>query len=637
MKHFNYLIGLIIAVFFELVMYFYIDKKSGKRRHLVYAFKSSIYCMVLWCVALIVQILMINYTDINPLYADFVVYIAIAFLPISFFFIAYSFSHNDFEFKKWFLLLGIVPTLTVLILWTNNIHHLFYEVYSINPSGTVFGPYFYIHSVYTYGLFVVDIIMMMKNSVKMSGAFSKQSLFIILGSLVPLIINLSGMTIFKMNIYVTPISFVFSVFFFTIAILKYNFLDLAPIALQRIVNQMSDSYLVINKYGEISDCNKAFENVFKVKKEDIVGKNFKTIKFNNVLSIKNKNINSYIENAQKNDKIYKIDAKLKDESIYFNIEVSGIFANNQCLGVLILFKDITQHIIDMQNLKNNQSVLMEKERLATLGQMIGGVAHNLKTPIMSISGATEGLEDLIVEYDNSIGDPDVTGEDHHAIAKDMLNWIVKIRSYDNYMSDIITAVKGQAVNMNESQHETFTIEELLSRVNILMKHELKEALVTINEDIQISKNTEISGNVNSLVQVVNNLISNAIQSYGPVDPMQKSTASGSSFIQGNGSDIASSKDIGQKISKVNTEKTIDLIISEKNDSIVISVTDHGCGMTDEVKNKLFKEMITTKGHNGSGLGLFMSYSTIKGNFQGDMNFTSKVGKGTTFNITLPRK
>ena len=70
------------------------------------------------------------------------------------------------------------------------------------------------------------------------------------------------MTIFKMNIYVTPISFVFSVFFFTIAILKYNFLDLAPIALQRIVNQMSDSYLVINKYGEISDCNKAFENVF---------------------------------------------------------------------------------------------------------------------------------------------------------------------------------------------------------------------------------------------------------------------------------------------------------------------------------------------------------------------------------------
>ena len=48
-------------------------------------------------------------------------------------------------------------------------------------------------------------------------------------------------------------------------------------------------------------------------------------------------------------------------------------------------------------------------------------------------------------------------------------------------------------------------------------------------------------------------------------------------------------------------------------------------------------MVTTKGHNGSGLGLFMSYSTIKGHFNGDLNFKSKVGVGTTFNIVLPVK
>ena len=290
----------------------------------------------------------------------------------------------------------------------------------------------------------------------------------------------------------------------------------------------------------------------------------------------------------------------------------------------------------MQNLKDNQSILMEKERLATLGQMIGGVAHNLKTPIMSIAGATEGLEDLVNEYEKSIEDPDVTVSDHHAIASDMKNWIAKIRSYDNYMSDIITAVKGQAVNMNEDQNDSFTIEELISRVNILMKHELKEALVTINEQIEVDKHTKIYGNVNSLVQVVNNLISNAIQSYGPPDTtMQVSRATGSSFIKGDGADLGSGKKIGQKISDVSTSRAIDLIISKKSGSIVISVIDHGCGMSKEIQNKLFKEMITTKGHNGSGLGLFMSYSTIKGNFQGDMNFTSEPGKGTTFNIILP--
>ena len=95
------------------------------------------------------------------------------------------------------------------------------------------------------------------------------------------------------------------------------------------------------------------------------------------------------------------------------------------------------------------------------------------------------------------------------------------------------------------------------------------------------------------------------------------------------------KQSGQKISDVSTSRSIDLIISKKNDSIVITVSDHGSGMTKEIKNKLFKEMITTKGHNGSGLGLFMSYSTIKGNFKGDINFESELGKGTTFNIILP--
>ena len=90
---------------------------------------------------------------------------------------------------------------------------------------------------------------------------------------------------------------------------------------------------------------------------------------------------------------------------------------------------------------------MESERLASLGQLIGGIAHNLKTPIMSISGASEGLSDLVKEYDSSIDDPEVTSKDHHDIANDMTEWIDKIKTYTSYMSDVITAVKGQAVNL----------------------------------------------------------------------------------------------------------------------------------------------------------------------------------------------
>lgn len=90
---------------------------------------------------------------------------------------------------------------------------------------------------------------------------------------------------------------------------------------------------------------------------------------------------------------------------------------------------------------------------------------------MSISGAAEGLTDLINEYNASVENSQVTVEDHHAIASDMSSWVEKIKNYTEYMSDVITAVKGQAVNLSKEEQVSFTVEELLKRVNILMKHE----------------------------------------------------------------------------------------------------------------------------------------------------------------------
>ena len=255
---------------------------------------------------------------------------------------------------------------------------------------------------------------------------------------------------------------------------------------------------------------------------------------------------------------------------------------------------------NIEQIHNNQNMLMERERLASLGQLIGGIAHNLKTPIMSISGAAEGLTDLIKEYDESIGDPEVTYEDHHAIAKDMYEWVSKIKSYTEYMSDVITAVKGQAVTLSENDTTSFDIDELVKRVNILMKHELKNALVTLNVENNVDKHTTLNGDITSLVQVINNMISNSIQSY-------------------NGE----------------PNKSIDLLINKQDNNIIISIRDYGSGLPEVVKEKLFKEMITTKGKNGTGLGLFMSYSTIKAHFNGNITFESKEGKGTTFNIIIP--
>ena len=284
-----------------------------------------------------------------------------------------------------------------------------------------------------------------------------------------------------------------------------------------------------------------------------------------------------------------------------NDEVLPVTSNDEIGELTIAFNDIQKLTKEnIEKIHDNQQLLMERERLASLGQLIGGIAHNLKTPIMSISGAAEGLTDLVREYNESIGDPQVTKEDHHAIAKDMQDWIDKTKSYTEYMSDIITAVKGQAVTLSEEQSVTFDIEELLKRVNILMRHELKNALVILNFKINVDKSTILHGNINSLVQVINNLVSNAIQAY-------------------NGE----------------PNKEIDLIVDKQDNNIVISVQDHANGLSKEVQEKLFKEMITTKGKNGTGLGLFMSYSTIRAHFNGNITFETKQGKGTKFNVILP--
>ena len=603
MQSFGYFIALIVTVIAELIVLYFIRKRGNKRNQLVIAFELTMLCMMLWCIGLIIQILVIN--SISPDYAvypDYFTYLPVVLTPVALFFISYIFVKKEIHFKKWFLLLFIVPAITMIVLWTNDFHHLFYEYYSVNTAETTFGPYFYVHSLYTYGLFAVDIIMLLRASVKQSSMLSKQSLLIILGSLIPIVVNILGMTVIDTNIYVTPISFIVTILFFGVAILRYNFLSIAPIALKRVVDQMSDLYLVLNQDCIISDCNKPFEKVFKTEKNSLIGKNLFDLNFPKNIIAQKGSLKTCISSAKKDEKVYKLQVALKNTEKHYNVEISGIYEDGNCIGILILFKDITQHLIDMQNLEKNQNTLMERERLASLGQMIGGIAHNLKTPIMSISGAADGLEDLITEYKKSIDDPEVTKEDHHAIADDMSSWISKIRTYDSYMSDVITAVKGQAVNMNDEKPILFTVKELLNRVNILMKHELKNALVTLNIDYKVSENTQILGNINSLVQVINNLISNAIQAY-------------------NGK----------------PNQSIDLVVDSKDNKLLISVIDHGCGISKEVQDKLFSQMITTKGQKGTGLGLFMSYSTIKGHFKGDMNFESEVGKGTRFNILLPKE
>lgn len=254
----------------------------------------------------------------------------------------------------------------------------------------------------------------------------------------------------------------------------------------------------------------------------------------------------------------------------------------------------------LSDLKTAQEQLIHKDRLSGLGQMIGGIAHNLKTPIMSISGPLLALNDLIDEYNASISDPNVEKTDHLTIAADMKEWLGKIYPHLEYMTDIIDTVKEQATQLNTNESisdNTFSIDDLINRINLLMLHNIKTSKCKLNIKNEIYEDIKVKGEIVTLLQVINNLIQNSIHSY-------------------NGQD-------GE----------IDLIISQKEKFIELCVKDYGSGIPDFTKGKIFNQMVTSKGKNGTGMGLYMSYSAIKGKFGGDMKFESS-DKGTAFYITI---
>ena len=594
---------LMLSTLSIVITLIYVLRTKG-RSQLKTIFCVDLICVLVICLCVIFQDILSKYFSWNPWNFENFIYIGTCFLPVAIFFTGLIFAKTKITFKKKYLLFFIVPALSLIVLWTNDYHHLFYKIYSyLYLSDCKVGPYMIIHNIYSYTLLFLGVIQMVNVASKNSGFFSKQTLLIVVGISIPLITNILGtLKIISMTVYITPISFAFTMLFFALSIFKFKFLGVAPVALQTIVNRISDSYLVLNENLLITDFNSTFLKTFNLSASDIREENIlEFLSTHKQYDMNLPKLENSLNRVKHSSETIVFEQHFKKINKYFTVEINNILVKGNSLGILMLFKDITQHKLDMQALKDNQDILIERERLASLGQLIGGIAHNLKSPIMSISGATEGLTDLIKEYEESIVDKDVTIDDHLAIANDMRDWISKIKSYLEYMSDIITAVKGQAVALSENTVDSFTVEELTKRVDILMKHELKKALITLNLDLKVPTSLMIHGNINGLVQVINNMISNAIQAY-----------------------------------KGKEGQTIDLIITQEKNDVIVSVRDYAGGLPKEVQEKLFKEMITTKGKDGTGIGLFMSYSNIRAHFNGDITYSTEEGKGTIFNIILPQ-
>ena len=527
--------------------------------------------------------------------------------------IAISFTQRYEQPQKWMYLLFVVPILTVLIAWTNPLHHLYYEQFSVIKSQIVFGPYIYVSGICSYVYLVAGIVYMIVFALRNTWAlYWKQSILFILSGLCPLVVSayatFSGV---DLPISATPMSFIVTVLLNGFAINQLHMLDITPVANNHILDAISDGYLVLSDNGLILNYNKHFDNLFGVeygieenkklsdcvRKEDISRKT----PIYNMLTAIHSSREGMTKISYEQSVTATVDGKTK--MCYFIVDVLPLEVNQRIVGFALLFKDITQLRESMQTIQKNQERMMEQERMAFLGQMIGGLAHNLKTPIMSVSGCISAAEALVDECEASLSNPQVVEEDYREIYEELRDWFQKVKAASSYMSDIIAAIRGQATNISTDEQSTFTIDEMMKRSSLLMRHELLNGGCMLKTVYDKSQSIFLRGDINNLIQVVNNLLSNAIYA--------QHQHSGGGEIE------------------------VHFYLDDNN--LNIAVKDRGAGISPQVKDKLFKAMVTNKGAMGTGLGLYISNVVIKSKFKGSMWMRDREGGGSIFGISIPRE
>lgn len=252
----------------------------------------------------------------------------------------------------------------------------------------------------------------------------------------------------------------------------------------------------------------------------------------------------------------------------------------------------------------NKEVLMHRERLATIGQMMGGVAHNLNTPICGMSGQISLLKKKITKLlmENGIK----VSEDCNNEVNDFFRYVNNIDEYIKYMSNVMDTIRKQIKSYESIDIESFTIDELFKRTLSLISFEIKRNKIEMSTKIQEDIcNYKITGELTTLIQILINLINNSVDAYdgipGPIE-------------------------IGAHI---------DYRYPGIEPYIKLYVKDSGCGIDENIKTKLFHKMVTTKGNKGTGIGIYLSNMMIKAKFNGHLDYKTEIGKGTTMNIYIP--
>ena len=361
-----------------------------------------------------------------------------------------------------------------------------------------------------------------------------------------------------------------------------------------LVESSDDAIISKDLEGNITSWNRGAHQIYGYNEKEVLGKSIRFIFPKDKMS----EFDHIMQKMVAGDRLGHFETvRVRKDGAHINVSLSIspiIDHHDKIMGVSVIARDVTkQKMLEAelkrytesleQEVKVRTNELIQSEKMASIGLLVAGVAHEINNPLSYIKSNTE----LLKEMSQLLGtDKWDTG------MRDELVRLIQVNSEGLTRIANITATLKRFARPDSGEWGMGDVNQGLKDTLILMSNKLKYR-VKVEEDY--GKVPQVRCNIGQLNQVFMNLLLNASEAMD----------TGNIWIR---------------------------TWAEKN-SLFISIRDNGSGMPHEIYSKIFDPFFTTK-TKGTGLGLSISYKIIK-THKGDILVDSEVGKGTTMTIRLP--
>ncbi len=501
------------------------------------------------------------------------------------------------------VLLSIEPLITLVLVWTNDIHHLIHAKVGLETSSafTVLvitrGIWYWINVVYSFLLLllgtalIVSFIPILRRS---ASVYRGQVNALCIAVLVPWVSN--AVTDFGLsplpNLDLTPLSFTIFGIAMAWSLFRFRLLDITPVARHAVVESMSDAVIVLDKYNRITDLNPAAQRLLGQTLSELVGQPAAQ-----VASAWPEQVERFRDATEAHEEII---LAVDGTACYFDLHLSSLYHQRGSLtGRLIVLRDITERKQAMAAME--QAMAAAEAANQAKSAFLAMMSHEIRTPMNAILGMT-GL----------LLDTDLTSEqrDYTETVRSSSDALLTI------INDILDFSKIEAGKL-ELERQAFDLRECVESALDLLAARATEKGLDLAYLLDEQVPAAVYGDVTRLRQIVVNLLSNAI----------KFTEKGEVVL----SVEARQKDEDERANHQQPDE-------ESFYELYFAVRDTGIGISEEGKARLFRsfsqvDVSTTRRYGGTGLGLAIS-KRLAELMDGTMWVESQPGVGTTFHFTI---